>query len=246
MTTSFEVKTPDGTMLTHLHTPSGHGPHPAVVLYVDAFGVRGAMHEMAQKIADDGYAVALPNVFYRAGDFAPFNVKTAFNDPKERERLMGMMKQATPAAVMRDTGALLDALAARAEVKQGPVGTTGYCMGGRLSFVAAGTFGDRVGAAASFHGGHLVADGAESPHTLASKMRARIYLGVADNDQSCTPAHQGALATALGEAHLRYAIELYQGKGHGFAVPDSSAYDAGASAHHYAVMRELFAELKPR
>jgi carboxymethylenebutenolidase len=246
MTTSFEVKTPDGKMLTHLHTPSAHGPHPAVILYIDAFGVRGTMHDMAQKLADDGYAVALPNVFYRAGELARFDPKTAFSDPKERERLMGIMKQADPASVMRDTGPLLDALATRAEVKKGPMGTTGYCMGGRLSFVAAGTFGDRIGVATSFHGGHIVTDGAESPHNLAAKMKAHVYLGVADNDGSCTPAQQGILATALGEAHVRYAIELYQGKGHGFAVPDHGAYDAGASAHHYAVMRELFAELKSR
>jgi carboxymethylenebutenolidase len=242
---TIDVRTPEGTMQTHLHTPSSGGRHPAVILYYDAYSVRPVMHDIARQLANDGYVVALPNVFYRAGDYKPFDPKNTFNNPSERARVMSIMQQASVPAVTADTGALLDVLDARPEVTAGRAGVFGYCMGGRLAFAAACHFGERIAAIASFHGGHIVGNDETSPHRQAYKIKARVYLGVADEDASCTPAHQGILATALGEAHVRYAIELYQGKHHGFAVSDHSTYDAGANAQHWLRLRELFAAELP-
>jgi carboxymethylenebutenolidase len=116
-------------------------------------------------------------------------------------------------------------------------------MGGRLAFVTAARHPERIRAAASFHGGSLVTDGPDSPHLLAERLKASLYLGVADGDRSCTPAHQGALAAALGAAGVAYCLELYRGKKHGFAVPDhAGAHDPEAAARHWRRMESFFAE----
>jgi carboxymethylenebutenolidase len=152
------------------------------------------------------------------------------------------------AGAMAATGALLAALADVPSAAAEKVGTTGYCMGGRLSFLAAGTFPDRVAAAASFHGGRIaVEDDPSSPHTLADRIQARLYFGVADNDGSCTPEDQARLAAALDQAKVDYRLELYPGAAHGFAVTDHhGAYDEDAAERHWERTAELFdAVLKP-
>ncbi|MGH3555130.1 MAG: dienelactone hydrolase family protein, partial [Mycobacterium sp.] len=170
------VTTPDGACPVRLFTPDGQGPWPGVVMYPDAGGVRDTFDEMAAKLAGSGYAVLLPDVYYRHGDWAPIDMKTAFGDPKERKRLMSMIGSVTPMMMAMDAGAFFDYLAGRPEVRGDRFGTTGYCMGGRTSLVVAGRQPDRVAAAASFHGGGLVSDSADSPHLGADEIRAAVYV----------------------------------------------------------------------
>jgi carboxymethylenebutenolidase len=237
----LDIETTDG--VAHAWTYRGEGPRAAVLLYPDAFGVRPAMHEAAERLASLGHLVLLPNVFYRSGEHAPFDAATAFSDPPERARLMALIRSLTPERVASDGGAYLAALAARPGVRADRLGATGYCMGGRLAFLAAAQHPDRVRAVASFHGGGLVTDGPDSPHLLASRVKASIYLGVADDDRGCTPEHQGALAAALGAAHVDYRLELYRGKRHGFAVSDNGgAYDREAAERHWRRMESFFGE----
>ena len=153
---------------------SGAGPWPAVIMYTDAGGVRPTFHEMAQRLADLGYAVLLPNPYYRLGEIAPFDFHTVFTDADERTRLMSLVASVTKELATRDTGAQLAFLAGQPEVLGTRVGTTGYCMGGGMSLNAAGRFPDRVAAAASFHGGPLATDAPDSPHLLAGSMRRRV------------------------------------------------------------------------
>ena len=217
-----------------------------MIFFIDALGVRPSMHQMAERLASLGYFVLLPNVLYRAGDFEPFDPKTVFGDEAERGRLFGIIKSLDQASAMRDVGAYLDAIASHPGAQKGAVGAVGYCMGGRLAFIAAGTYGDRIGAVASFHGGNLVTGEPTSPHLKADKIRAKLYFGVADNDGSCTPEAQGTLASALGAAHVAYQIELYPGAMHGFAVPDMPVYDEAAAERHWKRMATHFAEALPR
>jgi len=238
----LDVETADG--VAHAWTyRSGEGPRAAVILYPDAFGVRPTMHEMAGRLASLGYCVLLPDVFYRAGDFPPFDIATVWSVPSERDRLMALIHSLTPERVGLDGGAYLDALAARRDVRRDRIGVVGYCMGGRMAFLTAAKHPDRVRAAASFHGGGLVTDAPDSPHRLATGVSASLYLGVADGDRGCTPEHQGALAAALGAANVPYCIELYKGKKHGFAVRDhAGAYDADAAARHWRRLESFFGE----
>ncbi|WP_172670532.1 dienelactone hydrolase family protein, partial [Mycobacterium tuberculosis] len=142
--------TPDGTCAVRLFTPDGPGRWPGVVMFPDAGGVRDTFDRMAAKLAGFGYVVLLPDVYYREGDWAPFDMKTAFGDPQERARIMFMIGTLTPDRVTRDADALLNYLASRPEVIGDRFGVCGYCMGGRMSVVVAGRLPDRVAAAAAF------------------------------------------------------------------------------------------------
>ena len=233
------VNTPDGTCPVRLFTPEGKGPWPGVVMYPDAGGTRETLADMAAHLADFGYAVLLPDVYYRHGDWAPFDMATAFNDDGERKRLMSMIGSITPDNWASDAAAFFDHLAARPEVSGDKFGTTGYCMGGRASLVVAGRVPDRVAAAASFHGGGLVTDSSDSPHLRADQIQAAVYVAGAANDASFTADHAEQLEKSLTAASVEHKIETYPAA-HGYAVPDNSSYDADAAERHWTATRAFF------
>ena len=233
------ITTPDGTCQVTLATPAGAGPWPAVVMYPDAGGRRPVFDEMAEKLAGYGYAVLVPDVYYRDVDWAPFNMATVFADQDERQRLFTMISKVTPDVMATDAGAFFDYLQARSEVRGTAFGTTGYCMGGRTSLVVAGRVPDRVAAAMSFHGGGLASDDPTSPHLLADQMRAAVYVGGAENDASFTPEAAETLDKALTAAGVEHSIEWYAAA-HGFAVPDNGPYDPDAAQRHWNAMESFF------
>ncbi len=237
---TIEVQTDEGTVDGRLLLPDGDGPWPLVVYYMDAAGLRPATSEMGRRLTDAGYAVVQPNLYWRSGPFAPFDTSTVFGDPAERERLMALARAVRGDQAASDTRVLVDSVAADPRIDGSRFGCVGYCLGGRTAFIVATALGDRVAAAASIHGGRLVTDGEDSPHRAAAKIRAAIYLGVADEDGSCTPEHQQALREALEAAGVRYTLELYPGAHHGFAVPDFPTYDRDAAERHWERVLALF------
>ncbi|BBX17322.1 dienelactone hydrolase [Mycolicibacterium duvalii] len=234
------VATPDGSCPVSLHTPDGEGPWPGVVMYPDAGGARETFRTMADRLAGLGYAVLVPDVYYRDGDWAPFSMATVFGDPKERQRLFAMISKVTPEFMAADAEALFDYLAARPEVRGESFGTTGYCMGGRTSLVVAGRVPQRVAAAMSFHGGGLVTEDADSPHLLAEQIRAAVYVGGAQEDRAFTKTDAETLDKALSDAGVHHTIEWYTAH-HGFAVPDNAPFDDAAAERHWDAMRTFFA-----
>lgn len=241
-TISDSISTPDGTCPVTLAIPAGSGPWPGIVMYPDAGGARPALQAMAERLASLGYAVLLPDVYYRRGQWAPFDMKNVFGDASERNRLFAMMKAITPDVMAADAHAFFDYLASRPEVSGERFGTTGYCMGGRTSLVVAGRVPDRVAAAMSFHGGGLAADGDPgSPHLLADQIQAAVYVGAAENDPSYTPEASEVLDEALTAAGVEHIIEWYPAA-HGFAVPDNGPFDAAAAERHWAAMASFFGE----
>lgn len=239
------ITTADGDCTVRLFTPEGEGPWPGVVMYPDAGGVRDTFYEMAAKLAGFGYAVLLPDVYYRQGDWAPFDMRTAFTDPEERKRLMSMIATVTPLKMDIDAAAFFDYLAGRPEIKGDKFGVCGYCMGGRTSLTVAGRAPNRVAAAASFHGGGLATDSPDSPHLLADEMKAAVYVAGAENDGSFTPEQAEQLDKALTAAGVEHTIETYPAA-HGFAVPDNPPYDEAAAERHWTAMRDFFAAKLPR
>jgi carboxymethylenebutenolidase len=237
--TDATVPTEDGACAATLHTP-GAGSWPAVILYPDAGGVRETFSAMADRLAGLGYAVLLPDVYYRSGGFTPFDLATVFSDPVERKRLTALATSVTGAMIVRDAGAFLGFLAGRPEVSGAGVGTTGYCMGGRMSLIAAGHHPDRIAAAASFHGGRLAAeDDPDSPYLLADRIRAAVHVAVAENDSSFPPDQYERLEQALKAAGVRHTINTYPAA-HGFAVPDNPTYDSAADERHWAALTDLY------
>ena len=238
------ISTPDGDCPVTLATPDGDGPWPGVVMYPDAGGVRPALQGMAARLASLGYAVLLPDVYYRNGAWAPFDMKAVFGDEAERNRLFAMMKAITPEVIAADGQAFFGYLAARSEVSGQRFGTTGYCMGGRTSLAIAGLVPERVAAAMSFHGGGLAADDPGSPHLLADRIQAAVYVGAAENDPSYTPEQSQTLDAALTAAGVEHIIEWYPAA-HGFAVTDNAPYDQSAAERHWRAMEAFFGEHLP-
>jgi carboxymethylenebutenolidase len=198
------------------------------------------MREMADHIADMGYVALVPDIYYRAGEWEPFDVATLFTDEHERARLARLAGVLTNDRIIADSAAYADFLLARPEVSGSAMGTTGYCLGGRLSLIAAGGLGNKIAAAASFHGGRLaVADDPSSPHLLADGIAATVYVAGAVDDRTFTSEQAQLLERALTDAGVDHTVEFYAAR-HGFAVPDNPTYDAEAEARHWAALSELY------
>jgi carboxymethylenebutenolidase len=235
------IQTADGMADCTVHLPHGTGPWPLVVFYMDGPGIRPSLRGMADRLASLGYFTFLPNLFYRGGSHAPFDARTAFDPGPERERLMGLIGSIDRELVMRDTASFFAHLARDARADLTRVACVGYCMGGKYALAAAGTFPDRVYAAASIHGGGLATDRPDSVHLLAPAMRATIYVGVAEIDRGFSAEERERLRAALESAGVRYAIEIYPGARHGFAVPDMPVYDEASAERHWVRLRDLLA-----
>jgi len=237
----IQIKTRDGVAKAGLFRPAAATSTKAgVILYMDAFGPRPALDVMAERLAGDGYAVLVPDLFYRFGAYGPFDAKTAFAEEKSKAALMAMVGGTTQEMTIGDSGAFLDALAG--EGISGPIGTVGYCMGGARALNAAAVYPDRIRAAASFHGGNLASDAADSPHHKAAAIKARVYVGMAGVDRSFPPDQSTRLAEALGVAEIDHAIENYVGMAHGWCVSDHGVYDAAGAERHWQRLTTLFAE----
>jgi carboxymethylenebutenolidase len=207
----LDLRTGDGFLDLHVFHPDGVGPWPAVVFYMDAFGVRAELCGMAERLASHGYVVALPNLYYRSGAYAPFDPRDVAAGGAERDRFKGMIASIGNGLVMADTAAVLASLEQHPVVRRGPKGVVGYCMGGGFALAAAGTFPDVVAVAASFHGGSLATDKPDSAHRLAERIRARVYVGVAAIDPGFTDEQRQRLDAALRAAGVDYTLEVYPG-----------------------------------
>jgi carboxymethylenebutenolidase len=236
----IEIETRDGTCPSHVYRQAGGGPWPAVLVFMDGLGIRPAMLEVGERLATHGYFVLLPDLFYRSGPYEPMDPHAMFSDPEKRKVLMEkFFGPATPANIMSDTRAFLDYLASQRDARPGGIGTTGYCMGGLMSLTAAGTYPDRIVAAASYHGGRLATDAPDSPHLLAPKIKARVYVAGAIEDQSFPDDMKARLDAALTEAGVDHRIETYQAR-HGWVLRDTPVYDQAAAERHWQTLLALF------
>jgi carboxymethylenebutenolidase len=235
----IEIATGDGKAPAHLFEAQGGGT-AGVILYMDIFGPRPGLDQMAQRIADSGYTVLVPDLFYRIGDYGPFDPRTAFSVEETKNQLRGMLAATPQAMTMADTGPFIEALDKAGAT--GPIGTVGYCMGGSRALNAAAAYPDRIKAAASFHGGNLASDAEDSPHRNADRIKARVYVGCAGVDGSFPPEQSARLAEALRAAEVDHIIENYVGKAHGWAVSDHSVHDEQGAERHWKRLLELFSE----
>ncbi|WP_395682632.1 dienelactone hydrolase family protein [Inquilinus sp.] len=243
MRRDLQIKTSDGTAKAALFHPDGAAATGkalrGVILYMDAMGPRASLAGMAQRLADSGHVVLLPDLFYRFGAYGPFT-GTSFGDETARAQIMTMLRETSQEMTRRDTAAFIDVF--DAEKVAGPIGAVGYCMGGARALTAAAAYADRIGAAASFHGGNLASEAADSPHLLADKIKARVYVGVAGVDNSFPPEQSARLAEALRQGGVDHIIENYVGMAHGWAVPDHSVYDQTGAERHWKRLLTVFDE----
>lgn len=238
-----DIPAADGVADAYLMVPEG-GPHPGVSLFPDAFGLRDRIAEMAERIAEAGYAVLAPNLLYRGGR-SPLVDLSALNDPAQRQSLfdtiMPLVQALDSDAITRDAERYLDFFAAVEGVDPGPVAITGYCMGGTNALRVIEAFPGRVRAAACFHAGSLVTEAADSPHRRVGNITGEVYFGHADHDHAMTAEQITTLENALDDAGVTYRSELYEGASHGYTMSDTAAYDAAAEQRHW---RNLFGLLE--
>jgi carboxymethylenebutenolidase len=243
---AFEIRTSDGSCPCYEFRPAGTGPWPAVLVYMDGIGIRPAMLEVGERLAAHGYLTLLPDLYYRAGPYAPMDARTVFVVPEQRKLLMEKYLTPTTAErVMSDTRYFLEYLSTHPDVKPGGIGTTGYCMGGRMSLTAAGTYPDRIAAAASFHGSRLATDAPDSPHLLAPRIKAKIYVAGAIEDPTFPDDMKARLDAALTQAGVDFRLETYPAR-HGWALSDTPAHDKAAAKRHWQTLIPFFdAALRP-
>jgi carboxymethylenebutenolidase len=241
---SIDIAAADGTADAYFVHPVSNGPHPGVLLYMDAYGIRPALEAHAARLAAGGYCVLVPNLFYRDGRSPVLENLEQLMQSEDRSALFASLlpkiQAVTPQAANADAKSWLGFLRDRAEVGDGPIGTVGYCMGGRFSLRIAGEFPEVVAAAASFHGASMATDQADSPHLAAVHATGELYIGHADNDRSMDPEQMGRLTQALAEAHVRHTAELYVGAGHGWTQTDTPVYDEPSSERHWMRLLELY------
>jgi carboxymethylenebutenolidase len=234
------IQEKEGPCRAFVLTPTGSGRWPAVIFYMDAFGIRPGMIQMATHLAGKGYVVLLPDLYYRFGDYAPLTPSEVLKGDF-RATIGPMMASTDNHKAGDDTAAFIAYLDTRPDVAGKKIGTVGFCMGGGMALTAAAYYPDRIAAAVSFHGGNLATDQPTSPHLLLPKIKAELYIAIADNDQSYPPAMAQRFEAALKDAGVKHKSEFYPGKAHGWMKPDLPVYDAQAAEQGWSELLALYA-----
>jgi carboxymethylenebutenolidase len=238
-----EIRTPDGVPGAYLYRPEEGRRFPGVIYLTDIGGIRDANRGMARRLAGEGYAVLMPNIFYRTGRPPLFDFPFRAGEERSIKRINELRAPLTPEAVDRDVSAYVDFLAAQPSAGPGPFGAVGFCFAGAIALRAAATRPDRIAAIASFHGGGLFKDGdPASPHLLLPRIQARLYFGHAADDRSMPREAIARLEEALTAWGGRYESEYYDGAYHGWTVPDFPVYNEPQAERAYGKLTELLAE----
>lgn len=236
-----QISTQDGVCAAHVFTLESPGTRPAIIFCMDGFGIRPTLFQMAQRLADGGYVVLLPDLFYRAGPYGPLDPAAIFAGGDLVEAIGHLLGSTGNRKAASDAEAFIAYLDSRDDVAGPMIGTTGYCMGGGIALSIAGTFPDRIAAAASFHGGNLATDAQDSPHLLAPLIKAQIYVAGADKDGFYPLEMAERLEEALTKAGVEHRCEIYPDALHGFTMTDFPVFDEAAAERHW---QELFALLE--
>lgn len=248
-----DITTADGRMETFITHPEQGGPFSAVVLFMDVWGIREELHDIARRIGTVGYYCMVPDFYYRQG-----RVRHEFRDSSnrmismqalpeaERQRATAPLAKLSDTMVVHDTSALLDFLANDELVLPGAMGSIGYCMGGRHVMSVAAAFPERFRASAGLHPTSLISDRPDSPHRLAERLRGEFYCGFAETDAYAPLSMIEELDRLLAPCQVRYHREIHAGAVHGYALPDRDVYHkAGASRDWELIFAMYRRQLSP-
>lgn len=235
------VRTPDGSTEAFLFKPEDGSRKPGVLFLTDIMGIRDANRGMARRVAEKGYTVLMPNIFYRTSTLPVLSFQPNFGDERTTKRFEELRGPMTPDVVERDGSAYVDFLTAQDSVSNAPIGAVGYCYSGAMTMRTAAARPQRVGAVASFHGGGLCTDASASPHLLLPRIKARLYFGHAANDRSMPAEAIEKFEKALAAWGGEYESETYEGALHGWTVPGGPVYNEPQAERAFAKLIELFA-----
>jgi carboxymethylenebutenolidase len=244
MRQEVSIPTPDGDARGFVFTPDASaGPWPAAIMFMDAPAIRPALFDMGERLAQAGYYVLLPDLFWRAGPYDPPDIKAARAGEPAAVAVFQKLRGSTSVdKQMIDAKACLDFLTAQPKAKPGKVGVTGYCMGGAIALRAAGLFPDRIAAAASFHGGNMATEDEKSPHRLADRIAAKVLVAGADEDSSFDEAQKERLDKALQDAGVDAQVSIWKGCRHGWVPADMAVHNPQGAERHWKELIALFDE----
>jgi carboxymethylenebutenolidase len=237
----IEIVTPDGRMNTFICHPERNSPHPALIFFMDAPGIREELRDMARRLGTVGYYVMLPNLYYRANVEELGSVVGEANIAT-RQKALQLMTTINVPMIMQDVDALLAFARQDKAATPGPMGCVGYCMSGQYAINAAVRHTERIRAAASIYGVALVSDKADSPHLAPQRTDARLYFGCAEHDSYAPLPMIDQLRAEIGAKGGNAEVEIYPGTAHGFAFPSRPAYDKPAAERHWERLFTLFGD----
>jgi carboxymethylenebutenolidase len=232
-----EISTAEGMTPTFYAHPDGDGPFPAIILYMDAPGIREELRNFARRIADQGYFCLLPDMYYRLGT-TRFNL--AKRDDAMSVVIKACMNSITNELVIRDTKDWLTYLNDHPKVSSGPKGCVGYCMSGKFVLSAVGAYPDEFAAGATLYGVGMVTDQPDSPHLLADQIQAALFMSFAEDDPLVPDNVMPDLKTCLDAHKVTYQLEVPSGTKHGFCFPERAAYVKDAAEDVWVKLFELY------
>ena len=235
----IEIATADGHMNTFICHPERFSPHPALIFFMDAPGIREELRDMARRLGTVGYYVMLPNLYYRSNIEELGSVVGEANIAT-RQKALQLMTTINIPMVMQDVDALLAFAAEDNAASSGPMGCVGYCMSGQYAMNAAMRHKARIRAAASIYGVALVSDKPDSPHLAPQRTDARLYFGCAENDPYAPREMIDLLRAQLAAKGGNAEVEVYPGTAHGFAFSSRPVYDKPAAERHWERLFRLF------
>jgi carboxymethylenebutenolidase len=237
---NVDAKTPDGIADCEFFAPDEQGQWPGVIMYPDVLGTRPAFRDMARRLVREGFAVLMPNFYYRVSKVPVFSFTPSFGEEKTVARLGELRPTQTPEFVARDVGPYVQTLLAQPQVKKGKVGTVGYCMTGSFAMRTAAAMPDNVAVAISFHGSRLFSDDVDSVHLILPMIRAKLYFGFAVDDKTMPDEAVAGFKEALDAAGVDWDSDVYEGANHGWCMPDHPKHHKEQSERAWAKMAKIF------
>jgi carboxymethylenebutenolidase len=232
------IEAADGSAESLVYTP-GDGPHPGLLFYTDIFGIRPEAQQVAKRYAEAGYTVLMPNLFYRYGRLPLLDFEFKMGEERSMKALGGLFASLTGAMMEKDAPHYVEALLNRNDVSGDKIAVVGYCFTGAMALRTAAVMPDKVAAAASFHGGRLVTEEGDSPHTRVAQVKGELYFGHAVEDQSATPEQIAILEDTLKAWGGKFQSEMYEGARHGWTMPGREVFHAQQAERHHEKMLDL-------
>jgi carboxymethylenebutenolidase len=228
-----------GQMGGYLARPAGSGPHPAVLVYMEIFGVNSHIREVVERVAKEGYVALAPDFFHRTGPGAEYG----YDDDgfaKGMELLMALKAD----EMITDAQAALAYLRSRDDVKGDRIGCMGFCIGGHMTYLTACE--TDVTVAASFYGGGIAAPegpgGQESTLGRSGKISGRILCLFGEQDGMIPKEQVDAIRAALEGGGIDHEVVVYPGADHGFFCDQRGTYHKEAADDAWNRVKALFAE----
>jgi carboxymethylenebutenolidase len=238
-TERVEIDVDGASMGAYLARPATGGPHTAVIVYMEIFGVNSHIRDVTERVAREGYLALAPDYFHRTGP----GLDVGYDDAGMAEG-MKHLGQLQADQMIADANASIAYLRSRDDVAGAKLGCMGFCIGGHMTYLTACE--TDVAAAASYYGGGIAAPqgpgGAQPTVARSGGIRGRIHCYFGGQD-AMIPAEQVAeIRQALSDANVRHQVVVYDDADHGFHCDQRESYNADAAADAWQDTLAMFRE----